>query len=339
MVKISIGNYLLNNLNNGIEDDILELISSDEKNLKIHKCVARKSTLLDLLINNNDKGEIIQVKLKYDNHILNLIRDYLYLDFIKLTTYNFKDLFELSDYLSIDDLFILIVEWIFSYNLTIYNSISIFKLIKSSSLYSSKYMGKINKFIYNNLSKIILKSDIYLLQNDEYINLLKDGDLKEITIFESIKIWLCEKQDKKEVFEKFLSENIITPGLLDTYELWHNYFPYLESLNIEISADEKIDILELSNFKSQNRFNYKYDYNKYVWAINLKIKDTIDFRNSLFKWTTAEIFDIRMVKDINKYLNKYYLKIKHDNINETIIIPNDIYKIEKVHKYSDLERL
>ena len=75
MSNISLGDYLLDNLKKGIEDDIIEVVSSDNIIFKIHKCIARKSEFLSLLI---DENKDIKIQLSFDHYVVNLIKDYLY---------------------------------------------------------------------------------------------------------------------------------------------------------------------------------------------------------------------------------------------------------------------
>lgn len=327
----SLGNYLLNNILNNVVDDFVILISKEEKKIKVHKCIARKSDFINLLINENTDDSIIEIHLDFNKSIIEMVRDYIYDIKIIFNNKNYQELFYLSDYLSIPDLSEDILNWILKFGISNINAISTYKFIKNSSYRESEYYEKIICFINKNINNILFQNEIKMLEIDEYLSFL-DTDMHAKIIFSSFKFWSEDKENQKLLFEKILEVNILIPGLLNINDLFTEYFPFLEKLGIKICDYKKLSILELSNFKKEILVYCKRDYDKYLWAMSLKIDDEIDFKdNCSYKWLTGVICNLKLISKNCKYKDSLIIQIKSLNKNLEFILPDDISKIDKLH--------
>ena len=152
----------------------------------------------------------------------------------------------------------------------------------------------------------------------------------ENTIFESIKLWIKNKKNKKQIIQDMINQKLFIPGLIDTSIIWSELLPFFESINYIINNDEILKILELSNFKEELKIKNKSDYYKFLWATNLNIDDRIEIRDCFNRWSIAEIYYMETKKDCNKYLDNIRLKVRtDDNLLDDLNIPNDLSRIEK----------
>jgi len=333
MEPYKLGNFLLNNIDKDVEDNYIKLISSDKKIVKIHKCVARKSDFLNLIINDNNSNEDLEINLQFEIKYLDLVRNYMYLDKIKLDENNFEILIKISDFLSLHDLLILVSNWIFDYHLVLNNAIKILKLVKNSSLSTMDYNQRIIKYIKNNILNIISLDDIQLLNFEQYCEFLTDN-LNQNYIFKSIEIWLKNKtnKEKKEYFKKFLNYKLY-PGLLDLNIIWEKFLPYVDKINFEIKKSKLLKYIELSSFKSKIDVSNKENYKKYLWAMNLKVNTKIEILIGILKWEVGVIEKVKFIPGLNKYMNNLELKIKLENgFTETIKLPYELNRIDYLYK-------
>lgn len=326
----SLGNYLLNNIKNEINDDYVNLISNNGTIVKIHRCVARKSNFINLLIDENSEESVIEITLDYDLSTIEIFRNYLYEIKINLDQSNFKDLFYLSDYLSVTDLCKYSLNWIFRSYLNNSNAISCYKFIKSSSYKESEYYEKIKIFIDKNLNDILYKKEIKLLTKNEFYSFL-GPDLNPKLILNSFKLWSedMEVNEKRLNLKKLLDEEIFIPGLIDIQDLFSDYFVYLDFLNIELSDNEKLGIIELSNFRKRNYLYNKRDFDKYKWCMNLKEGQEIDFKDKCgYKWLTGVIKNCRKINKSSIYNSSKIIEI---NKEIEFILPDDINHIDYLY--------
>lgn len=329
----SLGNYLLNNILNEVNDDYVNLISNNGTNVKIHKCIARKSNFINLLINENSEESVIEITLDYDFTIIDILRNYLYEIKINLDKSNFKDLFYLADYLSVTDLCEYLLNWIFRSYLNNSNAISCYKFIKASSYKESEYYERIKIFIDKNLNDILFKNEIKLLPQNEYYSLL-GPELNPKLILTSFKLWSEDMavEEKRLNLKKLLDNEIFIPGLIDVQDLFSDYFVYLDFLNIELSDNEKLGIIELSNFRKSNFIYNKKDFDKYKWCMNLKEGQEIDFKdNCSFKWLTGVIKNCRKINRSSIYNSSKIIEIKCCNKEIEFILPDDINHVDYLH--------
>lgn len=332
----SLGNYLLNNILNEIKDDVIKLISKDKQVIYVHKCIARKSSFINLLLNEHSDNSILEINLDYNTHIIDTLRDYIYDIKIIIKNDNFKDLFYLADYLSISELCEYILDWLFRYNLHPSNAISCYKFIKNSSYKESKYYEKINLFIDKNLNDILFKNEIKLLSINEYLSFIHP-ELNTKLLFNSFKFWSENSniENTKKNFKKILDQNILIPGLIDINDLFNDFFPYLNKLNIPINDSDKLLIIELSNFRKGNYLYNKNDYDRYIWAMNLKEGEEIDFKdNCSYKWLTGIITECKLIERNSIFNNNLIIKIKYCNKVIEFILPDDINNIDNLHNHT-----
>ena len=68
----NLGNYLLKNLDNDVSDfkDILIINTIDNKIIKIHKCVAKKSIFFNNLLINDNINNFFRLPFDYDSLLI-----------------------------------------------------------------------------------------------------------------------------------------------------------------------------------------------------------------------------------------------------------------------------
>lgn len=330
----SLGEYLLENIKKNVKDDYLNLNSNQMTIFKVHKCLARKSKFLNIIIEQNEDIDDINLNLDYDDYIIDLVRNHIYDQKIILSTLNYEKLFLISDYLGIETLSEYVLNWIFKFFINFKNSIQIYKLLKASSYRSSLYFDKIKFHLRKNISDIIVDHSINLLDDKEYLEILSD-DISQKIILESIKVRIKNKTNRKKLVENFIKEKIFIPGLIDIDIIFSEIFPFLNDLKIELNEKQKLDIIELSNYKKYLKINNKKEYDKYIWATNLKKGMEIEFKKDLFNWTSGFIKNIIIIKGESKYTQKIIIKIAGYNKDEEFTIPEDLFQIDYLHNNTD----
>jgi len=332
----NLGNYLLKNLDNDTIDfkDIIIINTIDNRIIKIHKCVAKKSLFLNnLLINENLNN--FTLPFSYDSILI--IRKYLYIDELSINNDNYYMLFLITDFLIIEELLLYIVTWVINNNLHCYNALFIKKMIKKTNFKIKIYHKTLQNFIDSNIINIlsldtITDIDLYDLETICY----KYTNLDEKYIYEAIKKWILKNNKKNNDLLNFIKKNLLNISLLPINYIWQDVFVFLN--NLSINPIENIfcwKAIEFSTFYMIHKINNKLDYAKYLWCMNLEEDCLFDYLNCNYRWVTAKIISFDPINNspIDCALKKK-IKIKTEgmpiNFTTTTIIelPKDLNKIE-----------
>ena len=328
MTEDHIGFFLFELIQNPeFNDNLLEIKCNDDKIIKFHICVARKSNILNNLLNNNSK--LIQIPLNFE--ILSEIRNYIYINKINVNLNNYIKIFEGADYLDLENLKNEILCCAFNNFL---NYQTLFKI--EDMIYrlknKSDFIENIDNFICNNIEEILNEPVINTLSKKRIIKLFKKYDnTNEIFFAKAFLNWIENKNEKNHIINEFLENRYLIPELLPISFLLSDFIPFLKLYKIK---EERIwKIMEVACFQSIHIMISKNMFNKYEWIFNLKINDNVDIKRNNY-WENAKINYIGLNDSKNKYERTLEVKLNIESRYHYDFVsyqfPKDLNKIDKI---------
>ncbi|VVU95763.1 hypothetical protein CPAV1605_1519 [seawater metagenome] len=327
-----IGHFLFESLKfKYIQDGIIQIKCNEDKIIILHKCICRKSPFLNnILMENPNEIEII---LPLEYRVMKEIRDCMYLNSINLSNSNYQQIYKGADFLGIDDIQLKVIEWSINYNLSNKTILNIDVLVKSFGLSGYSYLEIINDFMEKNIEEILEEESILKINKKRLKNLFQNYPRTcEENFCRTLIKWINENNESSQTVNEFLDEEIIIPSLLPVSYLWTDFFPFLSKYGFPDSSHIKWNIMEMACFFPIHQMNTKYIYQRYEWALNLKVGQEFDFYSGNYKWVHAYITHVIKVNTKNKYerINNVTIRVPCIFMSNTvkIKIPQDICKMD-----------